>query len=86
MERLLQYLDELDDLFGAIGLLAERLRSLAWIAGSISLLLVVESVGILLALSEPPLGLAMVILLFTALMYRVVTQPGLARRRHYEAV
>ncbi|MCK5325961.1 MAG: hypothetical protein KAJ57_08130 [Woeseiaceae bacterium] len=86
MERLLQYLDDLDDLFGAIGLLAERLRSLASLAGTISLLLVVETVGILLALSEPPLGLAIVTLLFTALMYRVVTQPGLARRQHYEAV
>ena len=85
MERLLQYLDDLDDLFGIIGLLGERLRSLARLAGTISLLLVVESVGILLALSEPPLGLAVVILLFTALMYRAVTQPGVARRQHYEA-
>ena len=86
MERLLQYLDDLDDLFGAIGLLAERLRSLASLAGTISLLLVVESVGILLALSEPPLGLAIVILLFTALLYRAVTQPIVARRQHIEAV
>jgi ABC-type Mn2+/Zn2+ transport system permease subunit len=85
LERLLQYLDELDDLFGTIGLLTERLRSLAWLAGTISLLLVVASVGILLALNKPPLGLAIVILLFTALLYRAVTQPIAVRRQHNEA-
>ena len=77
MERLLQYLDDLDDLFGALGLLAERLRKLAVFAAIISLLLLCEVAGILLALKEPPLGLATAILLFTALMYRAVTQPNL---------
>ena len=77
MERLLQYLDDLDDLYGVIGLLMERLRRCAWFAGYVCLLSTITAAGILLALSEPPLGLAMALLLFTALLYRAVTQPSL---------
>ena len=77
MERFLQYLDELDDLYGAIGLVAERIRHIVWFVGFVFLLLVTEAAGIMLTLWEPPLGLATAIILFTALMYRAVTEPGL---------
>ena len=77
MERLLQYLDDLDDLYGAAGLLLERLRNIAWLAATLVLISALLIGGILLALREPPLALATVILLFTTLLYRAVTEPGL---------
>lgn len=80
MERLLQYLDDLDDLYGAAGLLLESLRSIAWFAAIFVFSGALLGGGILLALREPPLALATVILLFTALLYRAVTEPGLEIR------
>ena len=75
MERLLQTLDDLDDLLGAVGLIAERLRNLVWFSGFALLLVVVGYAGIALALREPPLAMAMAILLFVLLLYRSVTRP-----------
>ncbi len=75
MERLLQYLDDLDVLFSAIGLLAEWIRSVLWLLFSAVVALVVEAGCILLALEEPPLALATAILLFVTLLYRSVTVP-----------
>ena len=77
MERLLQYLDDLDDLYGAAGLLLERLRNIAWFTAIFLLIGTLLTGGVLLALREPPLALAIAILLFTALLYRAVTEPGL---------
>lgn len=77
LERLLQYLDDLDDLYGALRLVTERLRRVAWFAACCFLLAGLVASGVLLALSEPPLGLAMALLLFLALLYRAVTQPSL---------
>ena len=77
MERLLQYLDDLDDMYGAAGLLLERLRNIAWFAAISLLIGTLLTGGVLLALHEPPLALAIAILLFTALLYRAVTEPGL---------
>lgn len=76
MERLLQYLDDLDDLFAAIGLLAERIRSALWLLFSAVVIFVVVAAGILLALAEPPLALATAIMLFVTLLYRSVTVPA----------
>ena len=80
MERILQWLDDLDDLFGAVGLLAERLRRLAVTLIRLIVLLGVAVCGVLAALAEPPLGLAVAILLFVYLLYRSVTEPGFAVR------
>jgi hypothetical protein len=80
LERLLLYLDDLDDLYGAAGLMAERLRRLAWNCARIFVLLSVASGGVLAALWEPPLGLAVAILLFVFLLYRNVTEPRFASR------
>ena len=74
---MLQYLDDLDDLYGAVGLLAERLRNLAWLAGVFLLLLISVTASVLLALAEPPFALATAIILCTTLLYRAVTGPGL---------
>lgn len=78
MERLLQWLDDLDDLFGALGLLAERSRRVLLTIARLLTLVSVAACGIFAALREPPLGLAVAILLFVFLLYRVVTQPGFA--------
>lgn len=75
MERLLQCLDDLDDLYGVLGLLTERLREFAWLAGLIVGSAVLATAGVLIALNKPPLGLAMAMLLFVWLLYRAVTQP-----------
>lgn len=77
----MQWLDDLDDLYGVIGLLSERLRrSIAKLMRLIALLSV-TGCGVLAALTEPPLGLAVAILLFVFLLYRSATQPGFAARR-----
>ncbi|MGI9223339.1 MAG: hypothetical protein ACR2QX_02610 [Woeseiaceae bacterium] len=84
MERLLQYLDDLDDLYGAVGLLAERLRTFLWLAGLIVGSSMIGITGVVVTLNKPPLGLAMAILLFVWLLYRAVTQPILAETATYE--
>ena len=81
VERILQWLDDLDDLFGAAGLLAERVRHLAVIMARLLVLLSVALCGVFAGLNEPPLGLAVAMLLFVFLLYRSVTRPGFAVRR-----
>ena len=81
MERILQWLDDLDDLFGAVGLLAERVRHPAVTLARLFALLSVALCGVFAGLTEPPLGLAVAMLLFVFLLYRSVTQPGFAVRR-----
>ena len=80
LERILQWLDDLDDLLGTVGLLAERMRRLAVTLARLLVLLAVAAWGVVAALTEPPLGLAVAILLFVFLLYRSVTRPGLIVR------
>ena len=82
---MLQWLDDLDDLFGVVGLLAERMRRLFLGLTRLVALVVITACGVLAALTEPPLGLAVVILLFVFLLYRSVTQPGFVLRRRRAA-
>jgi len=75
MECLLQYLDDIDDLVGAIGLLYEGMRRLA--AALASLLVCTAAIvsGAALALSHPPVALAISVLLILRLMYSSITAP-----------
>ena len=75
MERLLLYLDDIYDLAAALGLVYERIRRLA--IGLLTLLLggLAVFAGAWLALAHPPIALATCILLFVALLYRLVTSP-----------
>ena len=73
MERLLQYLDDLDDVYGMIGLINERLRRFLYVLFSYVLTSAGAIAGIWLALLHPPLALATSILLFVTLLYRSVT-------------
>ncbi len=73
MERLLQYLDEIDDLVWAVGLLAEKIRSLILSALFLAVSLAVQIGSVMLALSHPPVALAVALLMFVTLLYRSVT-------------
>jgi hypothetical protein len=75
MERLLQYLDDLDDLYGMVGLIIERLRRAVFVLYSILTLGVGALAGIWLATLHAPIALATSILLFVTLLYRSVTSP-----------
>ena len=76
MEILLQYLDDLDDLYGAFGLIWERLRRAIIKAASLASLLTVAALGVSLALVHPPIAMATSIMLFVILLYRSVTVPS----------
>ena len=75
MERLIQYLDELEDLFYAAPLFAEQVRRaiqrILFLLGSVCL----QIAGIVLALTHPPLALAVVTLLLVGLLFRAVVIP-----------
>ena len=75
MERLIQYLDEIEDLFCVAPLIAEQLRRaiqrILFLLGSISL----QIAGIVLALKHPPLALAIATLLLVGLLFRAVMIP-----------
>lgn len=77
MERIAQYLDDLEDLMYAVVLTGERLRRILrrLVAGCAALATL--AVGFLLALSQPPLALALVAILMVTALYRAVV--GIAR-------
>jgi len=70
-----QWLDELDDLIAAIGLVSERIRNFFRALSFLAISLSVQCAGVLLALRHPPLALATAMLLFVTLLYRSVTEP-----------
>ncbi len=76
MERLLQYLDDLEDLIYAAPLIAEQMRRaiqrILFLLGSIFL----QAAGVILALSHPPLALAVVMLLLVGMLFRAVVIPA----------
>jgi len=76
VERLLQYIDDIDDLIGAFGLVYERLRRLLLTILTLLVFLVSTGAGIVLAAWHPPIALATCLLLFVALLYRAVTAPS----------
>lgn len=81
MERLLQYLDDLDDLYGALGLLYERLRVLLHALIALSLVTAVACGAIFLAVLHAPIALATSTLMFVFLLYRAVTIPTIGQLR-----
>lgn len=73
MERLVQYLDDLEDIYFAAALLMERILNAAKLGLLLTISFSVQFLGILLALSRPPLALAMVSLTVVGMLYRSVT-------------
>ncbi len=76
MEFLLQYLDDLDDLYGVFGLVWERLRRAIIKMVSLGMLFAVAAGGVGLALLHPPIAMATSTMLFVILLYRSVTVPS----------
>jgi len=72
MERLVQYLDDLEDIYFAVALLTERARSAAQLCLLLTVSITVQFFGVLLALSRPPLALALVSLTVVGMLYRGV--------------
>jgi hypothetical protein len=70
MERIAQYLDDLEDLIYAVALTAERVRRVFRKLVTVLLALGTLALGFLLALSQPPLALAAVALLMVTALYR----------------
>ena len=77
MERLLQYLDNLDDLFGVLGLLWEQTRRAIGLLLASGIVIVAAATGVWLALLHPPIAGAISTVLFVILLYRSVTSPAL---------
>ncbi|NIL94991.1 MAG: hypothetical protein GTO71_11300 [Woeseiaceae bacterium] len=73
MERLVQLLDDLDDFVAAIFLLGERIRARLMSLLAILALLALQAGGIILAIAQPPLALALASMLFVSLLYRSAT-------------
>ncbi|MCP5092514.1 MAG: hypothetical protein GY949_16495 [Gammaproteobacteria bacterium] len=73
MERMLQYLDDIDDLLGAVGLVYERLRSLFLKLVSLLASLSMVALSVVLALESPTLALAIGLLLSLVLLYRIAS-------------
>jgi len=77
MERLVQLLDDLDDLIAMIGLVSERIRSTLYSLIFACGALAIQIGGVLLALIHPPLALGLVLLLIVSWLYNSVTSPRL---------
>lgn len=73
MERMLQYLDDIDDLVGAVGLAYERLRSLFLKLVSLLASLSIVALSVVLALESPALALVVCLLLSLMLLYRTMS-------------
>jgi len=73
MERLVQYLDDLEDLIYAVALVMERVHKAVFFGVLLLFSFTLQFLGILLALSRPPLALAVVSLTVVGMLYRGVT-------------
>ena len=78
MERLAQYLDDLEDLFYAVALKAERIRQTLQFFLFMAASAILQVLGIFIALWSPPLALAVASLLMVGMLYRAVVgfSPG----------
>jgi len=76
MERLAQFLDDLEDLFYAVALKAERIRQAFRFFVFMATSAVLQLSGVFIALWNPPLAVAMVSLLAVGMLYRAVIGPS----------
>lgn len=79
MERFVQYLDDLDDLYYAVGLIWERIRTVCSFAVTLSAIISLQLIGLYLAVINPPLVVAAGSLLTVAMLYRSVVYHGPGR-------
>ena len=69
MECLIQYLDEVEDIFYAIALIAERIRQSIKTLLVLAISVMLPAFGVLLAVVHPPLALATAFLALSGLLY-----------------
>lgn len=79
MERFAQLLDDFEDIVYAFGLLWERIKSKLKFATFVFLSLSLQGLGVVLAISRPPLAVALATLLLVWLLYQAVVS-GTTRR------
>lgn len=72
MERLVQCLDDLEDLFYAAALKAERIRQLVRFSLFMAASAILQVFGIYIALRIPPLAVALASLLMVGMLFRAV--------------
>jgi len=72
MERLAQYLDDLEDLLYAVALKAERIRQALQFFLFMAASVILQVLGIFIALWSPPLAVAVASLLMVGMLYRAV--------------
>ncbi len=77
MERLAQFLDDLDDLIGILALVSERIRKAFYLLLFASVAVTIQVGGVLLALVHPPLALGLALILGISWLYRSVTSQRL---------
>ena len=78
MELLAQYLDDLEDLFYAVALKAERIRQTLQFFLFMAVSAILQVFGIFIALWSPPLAVAVASLLMVGMLFRAVVgfSPG----------
>ncbi len=72
MEVLVQYLDDLEDLFYAAALKAERIRQAIRFFLFMAASAILQLFGIFIALKNPPLAVAVASLLLVGMLFRAV--------------
>lgn len=73
MERLVQYLDDIEDLYCASLVVVERIRNFTQLCILLIASFALPFLGILLALHRPPLAIAAASLAVVAMLYRAAT-------------
>ena len=77
MERLLLYLDDLDDLYGAVRLVSEDVRNGIVFVATALLVVIVATGAFFLASSHPPLALGVAALLLVVFLFQSAAAPAL---------
>lgn len=72
MECLIQYLDEIEDVFCALALVAERIRQAIKTLFILAVSAMCPVLGVLLAIAHPPMALATAFLALSGLLYHAV--------------
>jgi uncharacterized membrane protein len=75
MECFVQYLDDLEDLYYAVALIWERIRTRIRFAVFVTASFALQVFGVFIALNSPPIAVAIASLLLVALLYRGAVSP-----------
>ncbi|MDH3989036.1 MAG: hypothetical protein OEV34_07905 [Gammaproteobacteria bacterium] len=82
MECFVQYLDDLEDLYYAVALIWERIRTRVRFAVFVIASLALQVFGVFIALNSPPIAVAIASLLLVALLYRGAVSPITSHPAH----